>query len=101
LKLSLLTYTIGYTCIGNYTNLLHQTNCIAGFLMIFTGYLYLGDKFTAPALKGKLCVAVRRLDGKCIRGRNGAMLVEFENGERVIVLGRLLRKRNLPSIFEK
>jgi hypothetical protein len=69
--------------------------------MVCTGYLYLGDKYTAPAFKGKLCIAVRRIDTKCIRGRNGAMLVEFENGERVIVIGRLLRKTNLSSILEK
>ena len=33
-----------------------------------------------------------RPDGKCIRGKNGNMLVEFETGEKVVVLGRLLRK---------
>ncbi len=64
--------------------------------MIFTSYFYLGDKFTNSDLKGKQCMAVRRPDGKCIRGRNGAMLVEFENAEKVIVIGRLLRKTILP-----
>jgi hypothetical protein len=55
-------------------------------------YRYLGDRFTDPALKGQLCDAVRRPDGKCIRGRNGSMLVVFESGQRAVVIGRLLRK---------
>jgi hypothetical protein len=54
-------------------------------------YLYLGDRQTDVALKGKLCKAVRRADGKCIRGKNGSMLVEFAHG-KVVVVGRLLRK---------
>lgn len=57
-----------------------------------TTYRYRGDGFTAPALKGAICHPVRRADGKCIRGRNGNMLVEFENGHRCVVLGRQLRK---------
>lgn len=55
-------------------------------------YIYLGDKFTSPELKGKSCEAVRREDGKCIRGKNGNMLVSFE-GVKTVVIGRLLRKR--------
>ena len=55
-------------------------------------YIYLGDRLTRPELKKQACKAVRRPDGKCIRGKNGNMLVEFENGEKVVVLGRLLRK---------
>jgi hypothetical protein len=54
-------------------------------------YKYLGDKHTDHNLKGKLCTAVRRSDGKCIRGKNGSMLVDFE-GVKVVVTGRLLRK---------
>ena len=54
-------------------------------------YRYLGDRWTAASLKGAQCSAVRRADGKCIRGRNGSMLVRFDNGERHVVLGRLLR----------
>lgn len=54
-------------------------------------YKYLGDRFTDPKLKGAICQAVRRSDGKCIRGRNGSMLVEF-NGVKTNVIGRLLRK---------
>lgn len=55
-------------------------------------YVYLGDRATRPELRGAACKAVRRADGKCIRGRNGAMLVEFESGLRCIVLGRRLRR---------
>jgi hypothetical protein len=54
-------------------------------------YVYRGDKFTDPEVKGKTCKAVRRLDGKCIRGKNGNMLVSF-NGKKHVVLARQLRK---------
>lgn len=54
-------------------------------------YIYLGDRSTDPALKGKECKAVRRLDGKCIRGKNGNMLVQFDT-VRHVVIARLLRK---------
>ena len=56
-------------------------------------YIYLGDRLTRPELKKQACKAVRRPDGKCIRGKNGNMLVEFETGEKVVVLGRLLRRQ--------
>ena len=55
-------------------------------------YTYLGDRLTRPNLKKQPCKAIRRPDGKCIRGKNGNMLVELETGERIVVLGRLLRK---------
>lgn len=60
-------------------------------------YTYRGDRLTDPRFKGQRCAAVRRPDGrgslKCIRGRNGNMLVRFmETGETVVVLGRQLRK---------
>lgn len=48
---------------------------------------------TDPELKGKTCSAVRRKDSKCVRGRNGTMLVEFTSG-KAVVIGRLLRKQN-------
>lgn len=54
-------------------------------------YKYLGDRFTSTEYKGQTCEAVRRPDGKCIRGKNGSMLVSF-NGKSVVVIGRLLRK---------
>lgn len=55
-------------------------------------YRYLGDRLTAAELRGALCSAVLRADGKCIVGR-GAMLVLFD-GERFprCVLRRMLRK---------
>lgn len=56
-----------------------------------TKYIYHGDRFTSPELKGKTCTAVRRKDGKCYRSRLGTMLVEFE-GVKHIVLARRLRK---------
>jgi hypothetical protein len=56
-------------------------------------YIYLGDRLTRPDLRGATCTAVRRRDGKCVRGRNGNMAVEFEGGEQAVVLGRRLRKQ--------
>jgi hypothetical protein len=53
-------------------------------------YSYRGDRLTDPRLKGQVCRAIRK-NGKCIRGRNSNMLVEF-NGEPVVVLARQLRK---------
>jgi hypothetical protein len=41
---------------------------------------------------GQLCKAVKRKNGKCVRGKNGNMLVVFENGDRVNVRAILLRK---------
>ena len=55
-------------------------------------YRYLGDGMTDQALRGARCEAVRRPDGKCIRGRNGNMLVRFDDVRRVVVLARHLRK---------
>jgi hypothetical protein len=54
-------------------------------------YKYLGDKNTHLSLKGQTCSAIRK-NGKCIRGKNGNMLVEFDNGEKHVVIARLLRK---------
>ena len=55
-------------------------------------YTYLGDRLTDSTLKGQPCSAVERPDGKCIRGKNGTMLVQFEGGRKANVIGRLLRK---------
>lgn len=46
---------------------------------------------TDPKFKGQPCEAVRQENGKCIRGKNGNMLVSF-NGLPVVVIARLLRK---------
>jgi hypothetical protein len=54
-------------------------------------YRYLGDRNTDPNLKNRECKAVRRPDGKCIRGKNGNMLVDF-GGTLMVVVARLLRK---------
>lgn len=56
-------------------------------------YVYLGDRLTDPYWRGLPVNAVRRADGKCIRGRNGSMLVEDAHGNRCVVIGRLLVKR--------
>jgi hypothetical protein len=55
-------------------------------------YTYLGDRFTDPKYRRAECNAVRNEKGKCIRGRNGSMLVRFESGETVVIVGRRLRK---------
>jgi hypothetical protein len=59
-----------------------------------TEYIYLGDRLTDPAYKGKECIAIRNA-GKCIRGANGNMLVAFA-GKTVVVQARRLRKKNRP-----
>lgn len=51
-------------------------------------YIYLGDRLTRPELRRMPCRAVRRADGKCIRGRNGNMLVEFDGVGKCVILGR-------------
>jgi hypothetical protein len=55
-------------------------------------YTYRGDRLTAPDLRGMACDPVLRADGKCIRGKNGNMLVIDGQGRRWVVLGRQLRK---------
>ncbi len=55
-------------------------------------YVYRGDRWTSPSLQGAHCSAVRRADGRCIRGRNGNMLVRFADGRKAVVLGRQLRR---------
>lgn len=65
---------------------------ILNFYCHSVDYIYKGDKLTDPLLKNKQCSAVRRPDGKCIRGRNGSMLVVFENGGKYVIIGRQLRK---------
>jgi hypothetical protein len=55
-------------------------------------YVYLGDKLTDARLRGAMCEAVRRTDGKCVRGKNGNMLVRFKDGTLVVVMARRLRR---------
>ena len=61
-----------------------------------TQYIYMGDKLTDKRFKGKVCIAIRRKSGKCVRGRS-KMLVMF-NGEKSVVLARRLRKQIVKSI---
>lgn len=56
-------------------------------------YLYHGDRWTFEPLKGMLCFAVVRPDGKCVRGRNGNMLVRGFSGKAYVVPARRLRKK--------
>lgn len=55
-------------------------------------YKYMGNKFTDKKFKDKTCAAVHWPERKCTRGKNGSMLVDFA-GEKVNVIGRLLRKQ--------
>ena len=55
-------------------------------------YIYHGDRLTMPDFKKQPCSAVRRENGKCIRGKNSNMLVMFGDGKKVVILARLLRK---------
>lgn len=55
-------------------------------------HVYLGDKWTAPALKGQPVTLARRLTGKAIRGRNGNMLMVTADGRPFVGVGRRLRK---------
>ena len=55
-------------------------------------YTYLGDRLTAPALKGMQCDPVRRADGKCVLSvRMATALVVDERGTAHVVLRRRLR----------
>jgi hypothetical protein len=60
-------------------------------------YIYYGDRLSDPGYRMKPCTAVRQENGKCIRGRNSNFLVEFPDGSRAVVLGRLLRKTKILS----
>lgn len=55
-------------------------------------YIYHGDKLTESKYKKQQCKAVRNTSGKCIRGKNSNMLVEFGNGDQVVIMARTLRK---------
>lgn len=59
---------------------------------ISTNYTYVGDRYAKTGTyTGQKCDAVRRANGKCIRGKNGNMLVDF-SGKRVVVPAKHLRK---------
>ena len=65
----------------NYQELINQ-----GYI-----YLYRGDKYTDEKYKLQPCYPVLSSAGKCIRGRNGNMLVSFASGT-VVILARQLRR---------
>jgi hypothetical protein len=54
-------------------------------------YLYRGDRYTDVQYKMQPCLPVLTSTGKCIRGKNGNMLVSFQSGT-VVVLARQLRR---------
>lgn len=54
-------------------------------------YLYRGDKLTSPELKMQPCIPVLQSNGKCIRGKNGNMLVSFESAKTIVLARQLMR----------
>ena len=60
-------------------------------------HVYLGDKWTAPALKGLPVTLVKRPDGKVVTGRGKAIMVPA--GGRPFV-GLLRRTRRIVPIGE-
>lgn len=63
-------------------------------------YTYHGDRLTDPRLKKRECTAVRRADGKCIRGRNGNFLVDFD-GEKGSSNWKAFEKENMIYTTKK
>jgi hypothetical protein len=54
-------------------------------------YIYRGDRYTDVQYKMQPCLPVLTSTGKCIRGKNGNMLVSFQSGT-VVILARQLRR---------
>ena len=73
----------------NYQELINQ-----GFI-----YLYRGDRYTDDKYKLQPCSPVLSNAGKCIRGKNGNMLVNFVSGT-VVILARQLRRLDKLSLKE-
>ena len=61
-------------------------------------YIYRGDRYTDVQYKMQPCLSVLTSTGKCIRGKNGNMLVSFQSGT-VVVLARQLRR--LDKLVQK
>jgi hypothetical protein len=72
----------------NYQYFLHQ-----GYI-----YIYRGDRYTDSQYIMQPCSPVLSSTGKCIRGKNGNMLVSFQSGT-VVVLARQLRR--LDKLVQK
>ena len=62
-------------------------------------YLYRGDRYTDDKYKLQPCSPVLSNAGKCIRGKNGNMLVSFQSGS-CIVLARQLRRLDKLALKE-
>lgn len=55
-------------------------------------YIYHGDRYGKLGIyAGRICTAVKRENGKCIRGRNSNMLMDFD-GVKVVLPARMLKK---------
>jgi hypothetical protein len=52
-------------------------------------YVYLGDKWTDPALVGQPCEPVRRADGKVVVSAGKALVTFAGRGEHIVVRRRL------------
>ncbi len=62
-------------------------------------YIYRGDRYTDVQYKMKACQPILTSTGKCIRGKNGNMLVSFQSGT-VVVLARQLRRLDKLALKE-
>jgi hypothetical protein len=62
-------------------------------------YIYRGDRYTDVKYKMQVCQPVLTSTGKCIRGKNGNMLVSFQSGI-VVVLARQLRRLDKLALKE-
>jgi hypothetical protein len=62
-------------------------------------YLYRGDRYTDNKYKLQPCSPVLSNTGKCIRGKNGNMLVSFQSVS-CIVLARQLRRLDKLALKE-
>ena len=72
----------------------HQELISQGYI-----YLYRGDRYTDGKYKLQPCLPVLSNTGKCIRGKNGNMLVSFQSGT-VVVLARQLRRLDKLALKE-
>jgi hypothetical protein len=62
-------------------------------------YIYRGDRYTDVKYKMQPCQPVLTSTGKCIRGKNGNMLVSFQSGT-VVILARQLRRLDKLALKE-
>lgn len=62
-------------------------------------YLYRGDRYTDDKYKLQPCSPVLSNEEKCIRAKNGNMLVSFQSGT-VVILARQLRRLDKLALKE-